>query len=113
LIRRSFSSIRRKNPLDFSIVELQNETGKTKRIRMRETRNAQSSLFDLYSEHDKGQQLKALSDVLDQHPSILALIERDFSKHDVAKTGARGLSLESIFRCLILKLILGVSYNKA
>jgi transposase, IS5 family len=80
---------------------------------MRETRNAQSSLFDLYSEHDKGQQLKALSDVLDQHPSILALIERDFSKHDVAKTGARGLSLESIFRCLTLKLTLGVSYNKA
>ena len=79
---------------------------------MRETRNAQSSLFDLYSKHDKGQQLKALSDVLDQHPKILALIERDFSKHDVAKTGARGLSLESIFRCLILKLTRGVSYRQ-
>ncbi len=56
---------------------------------MRETRNAQSSLFDIYSEHDNGKQLKALSDVLDQHRGILALIEHDFSKHDVAKTGAR------------------------
>lgn len=79
---------------------------------MRETRNAQASVFDFYSEHDKGKQLKALSDVLDQHPGILTLIEQDFSKHDVANTGARGLSLESIFRCLILKLTLGVSYRK-
>ena len=79
---------------------------------MRETRNAQASVFDFYSEHDKGKQLKALSDVLDQHPEILALIEQDFSKHDVASTGARGLSLESIFRCLILKLTQGVSYRK-
>jgi hypothetical protein len=61
----------------------------------------------------KDQQLKALSDVLDQHASLLALVERDFSKHDVAKTGARGLSLESFFRCLILKLTLRVSDNKA
>lgn len=79
---------------------------------MRETRNAQASVFDFYSGHDKGKQLKVLSDVLDQHPGILTLIEQDFSKHNVANTGARGLSLESIFRCLILKLILGVSYRK-
>jgi len=79
---------------------------------MRETRSAQASIFDFYSEHDKGKQLKALSDVLDQHLSILTLIEQDFSKHDIASTGARGLSLESIFRCLILKLVLGVSYRK-
>jgi len=79
---------------------------------MRETRNAQASIFDFYSEHDKGKQLKALSDLLDRHPGILTLIEQDFNKHDVASTGAQGLSLESIFRCLILKLILGVSYRK-
>lgn len=79
---------------------------------MRETRNAQASLLDFYSRHDTGKQLKALSDVLDQHPGILVVLEQDFSKHDVASTGARGLSLESIFRCLILKLTLGVSYRK-
>jgi len=79
---------------------------------MRETRNAQASVFDFYSKHDIGRRLEELSDVLDQHPGIVTLIERDFSKHDVANTGARGLSLESIFRCLILKLTLGVSYRK-
>ena len=79
---------------------------------MRETRNAQSSVFDFYSEHDTAKQFKVLSDVLNLHPSILPLIERDFAKHDVASTGARGLSLESIFRCLILKLTLGASYRQ-
>jgi transposase, IS5 family len=79
---------------------------------MRETRNAQTSVFDFFSEHDTGKRLKELSDVLDQHPGILTLIEQDFSKEDVASTGARGLSLESIFRCLILKLTLGSSYRK-
>jgi IS5 family transposase len=79
---------------------------------MRETRNAQASVFDFYSEHDTGKQFRELSDVLDQHAGILRLIEQDFSKHDVASTGARGLSVESIFRCLILKLTLGLSYRK-
>ena len=79
---------------------------------MRETRNAQPSLFDFYSEHEKGRQLKALSDVLDQHPDVLTLIEQDFSQREVAQTGARGLSLESIFRCLILKLMEGISYRQ-
>ena len=79
---------------------------------MRETRNAQSNIFDFYSEHDRGRQLKGLSDVLEQHAGVLSLVEQDFDKHDVASTGARGLSLESIFRCLVLKLILGVSYRE-
>ena len=64
---------------------------------MRETRNAQPSVFDFYSEHDTSKQFRALSDVLDLHPSILTLIEHDFAKRDVAKTGARGLSLEASF----------------
>ena len=45
---------------------------------MRETRNAQASVFDFYSEHDTGKRLKELSDVLDQHPGVLTLIEQDF-----------------------------------
>ena len=79
---------------------------------MRETRNAQASIFDFYSKHDVGRQLEALSNELDQHPGIVRLIAQDFGKHDVANTGARGLSLESIFRCLVLKLTLGLSYRK-
>ena len=79
---------------------------------MRETRNAQMSVFDFYSKHEKGRQLKALSDLLDRHSEVLQWVERDFNKPDVAKRGARGLSLESIFRCLILKLTQRMSYRE-
>lgn len=79
---------------------------------MRETRNAQVSIFDFYSQHPFGQQLKALSDLLDCCPSLLELIEQDFYPSDTAKTGASGLSVESVFRCLLLKQILQVSFEK-
>jgi IS5 family transposase len=79
---------------------------------MRETRNAQSSIFDFYCEHELGKQLGELSDVLDQHPGILLLMEQDFDSTQLAQTGAYGLSLESIFRCLLLKQMLKVSYRK-
>ncbi len=79
---------------------------------MRETRNAQSSIFDFYAEHEHAQQLRGLSELLDEHPIALTLIERDFNQKNVAKTGACGLSLESIFRCLLLKRILRVSYRQ-
>ena len=38
---------------------------------MRETRIAQASIFENYSKHEFGAQLRALSDRLDQHPEIL------------------------------------------
>jgi len=83
-----------------------------KDFRMRETRNAQSSIFDFYSQHPLGQQLKALSDLLDNSPFLLELIEQDFRRPDIADTGASGLSVESAFRCLLLKQILQVSFDK-
>lgn len=79
---------------------------------MRECRNAQRSIFDFYARHEHGQRLRRLSELLDEHEDILELIEQDFDKANVARTGARGLSIESIFRCLLLKQILGVSYEK-
>ena len=79
---------------------------------MRETRNAQSSIFDFYSEHPMGQHLSELSDLLDSMPSLLEVIEQDFYNPDTAETGACGLSVESAFRCLLLKQILVVSYEK-
>lgn len=79
---------------------------------MRETRNAQASIFDLYSKHECSQRFKRLSELLDEYPRILALVAQDFDKTDVATTGACGLSLESIFRCLVLKQVTGLSYHK-
>lgn len=78
---------------------------------MRETRNAQSSIFEFYSEHTLSKQLRALSDLLDEHPQILELIEQDFRVPNTAATGACGLSVESVFRCLLLKQNLQVSYE--
>ena len=79
---------------------------------MRETRNAQVSIFHFYAPHALGNQLSLLSDLLDDHPLILDCVERDFRAPDTAATGASGLSVESVFRCLLLKQILKVSYEK-
>lgn len=79
---------------------------------MRVIRNAQASIFDFYAEHEFGQQLSALSDLLDKYPDILSLIEQDLWVPETACTGARGLSVESVFRCLLLKQITGVSYER-
>ena len=79
---------------------------------MRQTRDAQTNLFNFYADHPMGQQLRKLSELLDRHPIILSLLEGDFDKRNVRERGARGLSLESIFRCLLLKQILNVSYYK-
>ena len=79
---------------------------------MRVARNAQGSIFDFYSPHPVGQQLAALSELLDDQPSLLALVEQDLRDTNTTRTGANGLSIESVFRCLLLKQILQVSYEK-
>ena len=79
---------------------------------MRQTRDAQTNLFNFYTDHPMAQQLRKLSERLDRHSIILSLLEGDFDKKNVRERGAQGLSLESIFRCLLLKQILNVSYYK-
>ena len=79
---------------------------------MRETRNAQASIFDFYAQHELGHQLRELSNLLDKHPDILSLIEKDLRLPDTICTGANGLSVESVFRCLLLKQTLQLSYEK-
>jgi len=69
-------------------------------------------VIELNAEHEHAQQLRVLSDLLDENPIILTLIKRDFTRGEVAKTGACGLSMETILRCLLLKQILRVSYRK-
>jgi len=79
---------------------------------MRESRTVQISIFDFYSPHEFGLHLKQLSEVLDEHPEILALLEQDLITEDCTEVGRKGLSVESIFRCMLLKQILGVSYEQ-
>jgi IS5 family transposase len=79
---------------------------------MRETRIAQASIFENYSEHEFGTRLKALSELLDRYPEILSLIANDLVSQSTAKVGRIGLSAESIFRCLLLKQQLRISYEQ-
>lgn len=79
---------------------------------MRETRIAQTSIFENYSKHEFGARLKALSNQLDGHPEILSLIARDLVDSSAAKVGRLGLSVESVFRCLLLKQQLRISYEQ-
>lgn len=79
---------------------------------MRETRNAQTSIFDFYTKHELSQQFKQLSELLDEYPQILSWVAQDFDKANMVSTGACGLSIESIFRCVLLKQITGLSYKK-
>lgn len=78
---------------------------------MRDSRTAQSSLFDVYSQHKFGDFLRELSRALDDNPEILHLLEEDFRAEGTQATGRKGLSVESTFRCMLLKQITGVSYE--
>jgi transposase, IS5 family len=79
---------------------------------MRETRTAQASLFDVYAGHKFGNFLHKLSCLLDERPEILALTAEDFQYKSLKATGRKGLSVESVFRCMLLKQITGDSYEK-
>ena len=78
---------------------------------MRETHTAQLSIFDFYSQHEFSDFLHDLSSLLDNHPQILTLLENDLLTEGARPTGRKGLSVESIFRCMLLKQITGVSYE--
>jgi len=77
---------------------------------MRETSTAQTSLFDFYAPHERSIFLRDLSDRLDQHPELYRIVESDVLRQSGKNTGRRGLSVESIFRCMLLKQIFRISY---
>jgi len=79
---------------------------------MRETRVAQISIFENYSEHEYGVLLNNLSCLLDRHPEILTLLEIDLVDKSCMQVGRNGLTVENIFRCLLLKQQLRVSYEQ-
>ena len=79
---------------------------------MRQRRTVQRSIFENYAEHEIGLRLEKISEILDEHPAILELVEQDFKGYSLNNTGRRGMSIESIFRCLLLKQELQISYDK-
>ena len=79
---------------------------------MREFRTAQKSIFEYFAKHEKGEQLRKISDVLDQHPHCIELVAQDILPQGLKEVGCKGLSVESIFRCMILKQLFQHSYSE-
>ena len=79
---------------------------------MRETHTVQASIFDFYANSDRGAHLEQVSKIIDQHPELLDLVAKDLITDDIADTGRKGLSIESVFRCMLLKQMEQVSYEK-
>ena len=52
-----------------------------------------------------------MSCLLDSHPEIISLLENDLIDQDCQPTGRKGLSVESVFRCLLLKKLTGAPYE--
>ena len=79
---------------------------------MRKKRITQVSIFDLFSEHEIGKELKGMSEQLDQHRVILDWVAKDLRRNDVKDTGRAGLPAESVLRCAILKQYRQLSYEE-
>lgn len=78
---------------------------------MRKYRRAQTSVYDYCGENEIGRQLQVISDLLDDYPQILDLLAKDLIDEDTLATGRRGLSVESVFRCLLLKQQFSLTYD--
>jgi IS5 family transposase len=78
---------------------------------MREKRTVQRSIFEQYAEHEIGRELKAMSDWLDTQLDLLDWVAADVKQRNVEETGRKGLSIESVLRCAILKQYRQLSYE--
>ena len=79
---------------------------------MREKRTVQSSIFEHYPDHEIGRDLQAISECLDTHLPWLDWVAADVGDRNVEQTGRKGLPVESILRCAILKQYRQLSYSE-
>jgi IS5 family transposase len=78
---------------------------------MREKHTVQRSIFEQYAEHEIGLELKSMSGWLDQNMDLLDWVAVDINPRNVEDTGRKGLSVESVLRCAILKQYRQLSYE--
>ncbi len=79
---------------------------------MRIERTVNTTIFDSFSDHEIGQELKAISSFLDRHSEILDWVSADLRVKDVKKTGRAGLPAECVVRCALLKQMRQLSYHE-
>ncbi len=79
---------------------------------MRKIRTAQSSIFEVFAEHEIGRELAAMSAWLDEHPELLERVAKDLGTPQVQETGREGMTAESVLRCALLKQYRQLSYEE-
>ena len=79
---------------------------------MRQKHTVQVSIFDLFSHHEIGQELKAISARLDGHRELSDWVAADLVRDAVHATGRQGLPAESVLRCALLKQYRQLSYQE-
>lgn len=79
---------------------------------MRQIRTVQSSIFDLFADHEIGRELHQMSDWLDQHLKLSQQVAEDLGHDETKDTGSHGLPAESVLRCALLKQYRQLSYTE-
>lgn len=79
---------------------------------MRRSKEPQRELFHVMPKNKIGQELEAISKVLDDNRQILALVYQDLIGLRQADTGRLGLSAEQVLRCAILKQYRQLTYEE-
>src|ERR1700730_17120486 len=79
---------------------------------MRQERIIQATIFDVFAVHEIGRELKAISQWLDEHRSLLSLAAGDLRRHGIQQTGRHGLPAEAVLRCALLKQYRQLSYEE-
>ena len=79
---------------------------------MRQERTIQASIFDVFSQHELGRELKAMSDLLDDHREVCGWVAAELRRHRLKPTGRKGLPAETVLRCGLLKQHRQLSYEE-
>src|SRR5262249_21697752 len=79
---------------------------------MRQERNVQATIFEVFAQHEIGCEVKAMSQWLDCQRGLIGLVTGDLQRQGVRRTGRRGLPAESVLRCALLKQQRQLSYEE-
>ena len=79
---------------------------------MRQILKKQPPLLPTWGNHQHNKELQAISNLLDAHPEIAALVHRDVVGDARDDTGRGGLSGEQVLRILLIKQIHNLSYRE-
>lgn len=79
---------------------------------MRPKTDQQVSIFDFFSQHTIGNELRAISDFLDANPAFFELVSNDLIVPGAKQTGRKGFSADQVLRFTLLKQFTCFSYRE-